>query len=154
MLACLDEALRLFPPVPTGTGRMTQRPTPIDGKMIPADTRVFTHQLSGFHSEKNFHKASEFVPERWLPEAQTNPDSPYFNDNRDARQPFNVGPRNCVGRNLAYHEMRLILAKVLFSYDLKLCEDCEQWAETQRTFSLWEKPPLMVKLSEKQIVDQ
>lgn len=34
-------------------------------------------------------------------------------DDRQAFQPFVLGPRNCIGRNLAYAEIRLILAKVL-----------------------------------------
>lgn len=43
--------------------------------------------------------------------------------------------------------MRLILAKVLWNFDLSLTEVSEGWAETQRTYTLWEKPPLMVKIS-------
>lgn len=74
-------------------------------------------------------------------------ESPFFNDNRDAFKPFSTGPRDCIGRNLAYHEMRLILAKVLWHFDLELDETCQDWAESQRTFALWEKPPLLVRLS-------
>lgn len=42
--------------------------------------------------------------------------------------------------------MRLILAKVLWTFDLRLSAESRGWAEEQRTFALWEKPPLMVEL--------
>ena len=102
--------------------------------------------MSAYHSETNFYHARDFCPERWLPAAQTNPDSAFFHDRRDVFKPFSTGPRDCIGRNLAYHEMRLILAKVLWNFDLKLGSQSEGWAENQRTFALWEKPPLMAEI--------
>lgn len=38
------------------------------------------------------------------------------NDNYAAYQPWSVGVRNCIGKNLAYAELRLMLAKVLWHY--------------------------------------
>jgi cytochrome P450 len=60
-------------------------------------------------------------------------------------QPFSVGPRNCIGRNLALAEMRLILARVLWNFDFELCPESERWAE-QKVMSLWIKPELMCKV--------
>jgi len=42
MLACLDEALRMFPPIPISLNRMTLpgAPTPIAGLMIPENVRL------------------------------------------------------------------------------------------------------------------
>jgi len=56
-------------------------------------------------------------------------------------QPFSYGPRNCIGRALAYNEMRLILARVLWNFDMELCKESQDWA-TQKTFVLWEKSEL------------
>jgi hypothetical protein len=42
--------------------------------------------------------------------------------------------------------MKLVLAKLLWNFDFKLCKESEEWAETQKVFVLWEKRPLMVKL--------
>jgi cytochrome P450 len=81
-----------------------------------------------------------------LPTATEDPSSPFYKDNRAVLQPFSVGPRNCIGRNLAYNEMRLILARVLWNFDLELCEESSGWNE-QKSFVLWEKPPLWCKLS-------
>ncbi|KAF4539586.1 Benzoate 4-monooxygenase cytochrome p450 protein [Lasiodiplodia theobromae] len=152
MLACLDEALRLYPPVPSMLQRKTLpgAPTMIAGHMVPENTLVGVHHLSAYHSERNFHRPNEFLPERWLPAARTDPASPFFNDRREVHKPFSFGPRDCIGRNLAYHEMRLILAKLLWNFDMELAEPLSTgWAESQKTYILWDKPPLMVRLKER-----
>jgi len=147
MLACLDEALRKYPPVPTVLPRFTLPgpSTPIDGYLVPGGTSVGVHQSAAYWSSLNFHLPQSFVPERWLPESTTNPSSPFYNDNREVVKPFSFGPRDCVGRVLAYTEMRLILARVLWNFDLELCEESTKWDE-QRSFALWEKPPLWCHL--------
>lgn len=48
--------------------------------------------------------------------------------------------------SLAYAEMRLILARILFNFDLKLVNDEEDWMD-QCTFILWEKGPLNIYLT-------
>jgi cytochrome P450 len=47
--------------------------------------------------------------------------------------------------SLAYHEMRLMMAKVLYTFDFELMPESEDWME-QDTYVLWEKKPLMCKL--------
>ncbi|KAL1637459.1 hypothetical protein SLS56_000597 [Neofusicoccum ribis] len=49
-------------------------------------------------------------------------------------------------RSLANHEIRLILANIIWHFDLELCEESSNWTD-QKTFSLWSKLPLMVKVS-------
>lgn len=46
---------------------------------------------------------------------------------------------------MAMHEMRLILAKIIFNFDFELLPESQQWTD-QRVFTLWEKKPLMVKI--------
>lgn len=36
--------------------------------------------------------------------------------------PFSVGPRGCIGKALAYAELMTALARVLWTYDMKLAE--------------------------------
>ncbi|KAM0128138.1 hypothetical protein ACHAO1_009168 [Botrytis cinerea] len=147
LLACLEEALRWYPPVPTGSQRITNTPTTIiSGFEIPQNTRVAVHQSSAYRSSINFHKPECFIPERWLPEAKNDPKSPFFNDNRDVFQPFSAGPRNCIGKNLAYNEMRIILTRVIWNFDLELCPESYAWAD-QKSYFLWDKHKLMCKLS-------
>lgn len=47
--------------------------------------------------------------------------------------------------SLAYHEMRLILAKVLYSFDYELTPESKDWND-QETYILWQKKPLMCRL--------
>lgn len=46
---------------------------------------------------------------------------------------------------MAYHEMRLILAKVIYNFDLEMVPESEGWLN-QQVFTLWHKTPLMVKV--------
>ena len=48
--------------------------------------------------------------------------------------------------SLAIVELRLVLARLLWNFDLKLMPESEEWIERQKVYFLWEKIPLMVKL--------
>ena len=48
--------------------------------------------------------------------------------------------------SLAYAEMRLILAKVLWHFDLELVEPGRDWLGEQKVFALWDKGSLGVRL--------
>lgn len=150
--ACLEEALRLFPPVPIALPRSVPGDVAMEvcGLMIPPKTTVAVPHLSAYTSEANFHRAREYLPERWLAkEAGGSLPSPFLNDRRDVFKPFSFGPRDCIGRQLAYHEMRIIMAKLLFHFDLRLDESCNDWYNSQHIFGLWEKPTLKVYLSKR-----
>ncbi|KAK2768202.1 hypothetical protein FQN54_000054 [Arachnomyces sp. PD_36] len=143
MMACIKEGFRMYPPVPSGLTRVTPSiPMDISGYKIAPNTQVSVHQSAAYISPRNFHEPTRFVPERWLPEAKDDPSSPFYNDNRDVLQPFSMGPRSCIGMNLAYSEMRLILARMLWNFDLELCEESEKWNE-QLSYIVWDRRPLM-----------
>ncbi|KAI1857789.1 uncharacterized protein JN550_013052 [Neoarthrinium moseri] len=138
--ACLREALRVYPPVPIGNPRVVPPGgQAVLGVWLPAETRVSCHHWSTYHSEANFKNADQFIPERWLG------DPTYAGDVTDAHQPFSWGPRNCIGQNMAVHEMRLIFATVIFDFDFELCDGSRNWIE-QKTYGLWMKKPLMCRL--------
>ncbi|OJJ47271.1 hypothetical protein ASPZODRAFT_151782 [Penicilliopsis zonata CBS 506.65] len=140
--AVLEESLRLYPPVPGILPRcVPEGGAFIDGTFIPQGTSVSVAHYSTYHSSSNFADPDSFIPERWL----DNPDARFSADKRDVLQPFSYGPRNCLGKNLAYAEMRVILAKVLWNFDLSLQPECANWNQ-QLSFTFWSKGPLMVKL--------
>jgi cytochrome P450 len=69
-------------------------------------------------------------------------------DQTNAIQPFGVGPRSCIGRLLAWAEMRLILARLVWRFDLLPVDTPAgklQWDE-QRTFTVVERQPFEVRL--------
>ncbi|KAK7751071.1 hypothetical protein SLS62_007057 [Diatrype stigma] len=142
LLACLDEALRMYPPVPAGLPRVVPKGgAKISGNYVPEGTIVAVHQWAMYHNEKHFAEPFEFRPERWLGDPR------YANDNREAFQPFHLGARNCLGRNLAYVEMRIILARVLWNFDMKIADESKDWVSKQRVFNLWDKGPLRAFLT-------
>ncbi|KAK8075323.1 hypothetical protein PG997_009986 [Apiospora hydei] len=148
--ACIQEALRLYPPVPVGVPRIvTEAGLTIRGQWIAPGTRVSVHHYATYHSPLNFADPDTFAPERWLSGGGGGGGdslSPYYkNDRRESCQPFAYGPRDCLGRNLAMHEMRYMMARVLFNFDLKLRPESQGW-DGQRAFILWEKKLLMCSL--------
>jgi cytochrome P450 len=73
----------------------------------------------------------------------------YYNDKREAVRPFSVGPRNCIGQNLAYHEMRLIMARLMWEFDLELDGKSEGWTEGMKVRVFWDKGGLWVRVKER-----
>ena len=94
------------------------------------------------HSESNFAEPDSFLPERWL----ENRDAKFGGDVRAVVQPFSAGPRNCIGQNLALSEMRIVLAKLIWHFDMELAEPDIDWLRVQHVYGLWDKEPLLVKL--------
>lgn len=116
-------------------------------------TRVGVHQSSAGLSAWNFADPESFAPERWLPSAAQDPSSPFYADKRDSIQPFSYGPRNCVGKHLAYNEMRLIMARLLWEFDMRLDPSSRGWTQAyseHKTWAVWRKPPLMVQIKKRQ----
>ena len=144
LLAVLNESLRMYPPVPVVAGRIVPSGgDTIDGHYLPGGTVIQASQYAACNVDYNFAKPHEFHPERWL---EDRPEE-FKNDNHTTYQPFTFGPRNCIGQNLAYAEMRLILAKTLYNFDLSIPQgvpEWDTWQSGQRTLPLWEKTPLLV----------
>ncbi|KAK2728646.1 trichothecene c-15 hydroxylase [Colletotrichum kahawae] len=142
--AVLEEALRMYPPVPSALPRVTPPGgQEILGQWIPGNTTLDIWHWAMYHNEKNFRKPFEFHPERWMGDPE------FANDSLDALKPFHIGPRNCLGMNLAYAEMRMILARVIYNFDLQLAEESRDWlrCDEHQVHILWNKPPLKVHMT-------
>ncbi|KAK0642473.1 Cytochrome P450 monooxygenase rdc4 [Lasiodiplodia hormozganensis] len=144
LIAALTEGMRFYPPVPTGFPRkVPEGGDNVGGHYVPGDTAVYVSQYATYHSPQNFTDPESYIPERWIGD-----DPRFAKDRKSVLMPFSNGPRNCLGKNLAYAEMRTILAKTLFNYDLELLEDkTGNWFD-QKVFALWEKGPLLVRVKE------
>ncbi|GJN78228.1 isotrichodermin C-15 hydroxylase [Purpureocillium lilacinum] len=138
--AALSEALRIYPPSPAGFMRIVPgNGDMIGGHWIPGGTSVSVSQWPANHSDSNFTMPNSFVPERFLGDPR------FEKDNTSVLNPFSAGPRNCLGKSLANVEMRLIMARLLLDFDLELIDPEQDWLD-QKSFTLWEKLPLMVRL--------
>ncbi|KAK2017445.1 cytochrome P450 [Colletotrichum eremochloae] len=93
--ACIEEAMRLYPPAPTPMPRMVPRGGRIIcGRYVPVGTRVDIPLYAIAHHPDNFADPEEFVPERWLDDNDR--PAKYFRDRRDCVKVFSAGPRDSV----------------------------------------------------------
>ncbi|KAJ5363610.1 uncharacterized protein N7496_009323 [Penicillium cataractarum] len=115
--ACINEALRLSPPV---TGLAPRKVLPggiqVDGIDFPEGTIIGSPIYTLHRSKDYFHHPDSYLPERWLME----PDGGSENDCiRSPLYPFSLGPRACVAKKLAMREISLTVARVLWMYEMR-----------------------------------
>lgn len=134
---CLEEGLRVFPPLSFGLPRDCPGAV-IDGHFVPEGTTVANENYSMALDPRFWADPVSFRPERWLGEG-------FAGDDKRASQPFSSGPRGCLGINLAYMEMRISVAKLLWAFDLELASEVPDWNSACKNYILWKKPDLNVK---------
>ena len=172
--AVIQEGLRLCPPVPDGFRRdVPPKGDTISGEWLPegvsrvpsSENMVYTSRTSeltcasmfqtvvkfslwaAFVSPSNFARPTEFLPERWLPKDPAS-QSDFDNDNRKVFHPFGLGSRNCIGQNLAWMELRLILGLVLWNFNITVPIGSSGLDLAKlKTFRLWEKKTIDVILT-------
>ncbi|ROW08224.1 hypothetical protein VMCG_03327 [Cytospora schulzeri] len=126
--ACIDEALRMSPPISANLWRQQvstdDKPLVIDGHFIPRGTLFGVNIYALSHNPAIFPEPFTYKPERWLPSSNTNSDT--AEDDEAARKSmyeafasFSIGPRNCVGKPLAYLETSIVIAKTLWYFDFE-----------------------------------
>lgn len=102
LIATISEALRIYPPVPSGHPRLIKTPDRvIDGKFVPIGTAVVVYQWASNHSSRNWYRPDEFLPERWLSELETHDPElakAFARDKKDSMSPFSLGVRRCLGQ--------------------------------------------------------
>ena len=137
--AFIQECHRLFPGSLTGLPRSAAAPGDTAGEhYVPEGTGVHLNQYAAYRSSRNFKDPNDFVPERWLG------DDRYKLDRREILQPFAMGPRNCLGKNLANAEISLIVTRMVLEFDLEVCEETDtQWLDQKAWFG-FDKTPLIL----------
>jgi cytochrome P450 len=120
--ARVEEALRIYPPVAFGLQRVSL---------------VSSQNWTISHDERYWQDPDSFQPERWLNQG--------LGDNRDAFQRFSLGPRACTSINLAYLEIRVILAKMVWQYDFELLSKDLDWERDSMMHVLWQKPAMNMR---------
>ncbi|KAK1585491.1 cytochrome P450 [Colletotrichum navitas] len=151
--AFIQESLRYYPPGPNAMWRMTPpEGNTILGEDIPGNTILGIPHRVVYRSEKFWKHAQEFRPERWLPEGQR--PAEFDDDRRDGFHPFSYGPRACIAINLAYAEMRYILARFLWNFDVDMTEQSRGWMDNQKAYLVWDKPGLFLRLKPAKNVEE
>ena len=124
--AFIDEALRMNPPVGPDLDReVLAGGIDIEGRFLPPGTEVSVSLYSLHHNEDAFPDAFKFKPERWIPDEKAGITIADIATYCCAFAPFSTGPRGCPGKNLAYLEMSIVMAKILFLADIQAAEGNE-----------------------------
>ena len=145
--AVLSEGLRLCPTIPDGMRRIVpEGGATVAGCQLPKNTVVSIPQWATYQSPENFSSPTSFIPERWL-SGSADPEFPHYADRKDAFNPFSLGPHNCPGQNLAWLEMRLILARLVWNFDIGIPSgrSLPAWEE-QHIYWCWEKQPTPITI--------
>lgn len=143
--AVLNEGMRLCPTIPDSMRRLVPAGgAVVCGQRLPADTVVSIPPWASYRSPRNFARPDEFLPERW-----TSPEREGKDDSKIAFNPFSLGPHNCPGQNLAWLELRLILARLVWRFDMSIPPGVElpRWEE-QGIWWFWDKMPTLVSFSQ------
>ncbi|KAG6839759.1 hypothetical protein C0991_011914 [Blastosporella zonata] len=136
--ACINEGLRVHSTSALGLPRVIPAGgLTVSGIQFPEGTVVSVPSYS-IHRDTEVWgaDAEEFRPERWF--AQEGKENTASEKERLARMqrtfnPFSVGPRACVGRNLATLELQIICASLLRRYEFVL-EKEDQELQTSEGF--------------------
>ncbi|PWN40216.1 cytochrome P450 [Ceraceosorus guamensis] len=91
------------------------------GSVLSVPTYTIHHDASVWGAD-----ARQYRPDRWL-------DANYKKKTEKAFNPFSVGPRACVGRNVALAELSILIAALIHRYDFVL-EEPEKFFQTREGF--------------------
>ncbi|KAH0566000.1 hypothetical protein GP486_000591 [Trichoglossum hirsutum] len=122
--AVVKEGLRCFPPIPMSLPRyVPQGGRFIEGYRLPANMIVSCQPFTLNQIDTAvFPEPTRFIPERWLEKTGSEERNQLFFT-------FALGGRGCIGKNLAYAEMKCLLREVYSQYrtqaapEMKGCMD-------------------------------
>lgn len=113
--ACIEESLRLRPASSLGLPRIVpEGGRTIAGRFIAEGVTVSVPTYTLLRNEQAFDRPDEYIPDRWI-------------DGDKARMatahlPFSIGPRACIGRNIAYFELTIVIADLVYRYEFEFLE--------------------------------
>ncbi|OBT65131.1 hypothetical protein VE03_04759 [Pseudogymnoascus sp. 23342-1-I1] len=137
--AIVRETLRLW--TPAGSVRTSPKKGSTivgsDGRTYPADNCMIWSANNCLMKDSTlFPSAYDFIPERFIPEQ-----SPFDAVPKSAYRPFEKGPRDCLGQELAMLETRTILAMTLRKFEFREAYDelDRRMGRTPKAFPVLEK---------------
>jgi cytochrome P450 len=119
--ACIDESMRLSPPVGTVLPReILPGGLIISNHYFAAGIEIGVPMYALHHSERYFANAEDYKPERWMAGEGMSDEEQALQ--KAAFSPFSVGPRGCAGKNMAYLELTTVIAKLVWRYNLRFSD--------------------------------
>jgi cytochrome P450 len=120
--AFIFETLRMAPPVPADLAREVRAGgTTVEGNFFPPGTQLSTSLYCLNYNSDIYRDPFVFRPERWLtksedPEGSEEAEVALAESGHCA---FSTGSRGCVGKNMAWLEMQIVLAKLIFALEIR-----------------------------------
>lgn len=111
----VDEALRLYPTIWT-VNRYVVKDDILAGYKIPKKSIVFVNPITLHHDPTLWPDPLEFEPQRFDRKCPVK-------HHKMAYIPFGGGNRICIGKNLAYLQIQLMLVLILQRFDVKLAKN-------------------------------
>ncbi|XP_055809358.1 cytochrome P450 CYP94D108-like [Solanum dulcamara] len=143
--AAISESMRLYPPVPVDTRSCLKDDILPDGTFIGKDWFINYQTYSMGRMENIWGKdCCEYKPERWFDE-----NGVYKQESPFKFPVFHAGPRMCLGKDMAYIQIKSIAASVIemFEFDVQLENDkCPEYV---LSLTLRMKGGLPVKVKER-----
>lgn len=118
--ASLCESMRFYPPVPADSKEAVSDDVLPDGTVVKKGTRVTYHPYAMGRLEELWGSNwEEFKPERWLHKASDAADKWVFVGRDPFTYPvFQAGPRICLGKEMAFLQMKRVVAGVVRRFKL------------------------------------
>ncbi|KAH6760327.1 hypothetical protein C2S52_009217 [Perilla frutescens var. hirtella] len=114
----LCESLRLFPPVALEHKAPTRGDNLPSGNYIRENGKVIVSFYSVGRMERVWGEdCLEFKPERWITGRGGVKHQASYNF-----PAFNAGPRTCLGKEMAFIQMKMVAAAIIHHYNIKLVE--------------------------------
>ncbi|CAF1923383.1 unnamed protein product [Brassica oleracea var. botrytis] len=144
--AALSETLRLYPSVPEDSKHVENDDVLPDGTFVPAGSSVsYSIYAAGRMKSTWGEDCLEFIPERWISPI----DGKFINHDQYRFVAFNAGPRICLGKDLAYLQMKTIAAAVLLRHRLTVVPGHK--VEQKMSLTLFMKNGLLVNLHKRDL---
>lgn len=136
--ACVNESFRLLPSA-NPLARVVEEDLILSGYPVKKGSVVLCHTAFACRNEKNFYKANEFIPERWLgTDNGYKPSASAF-----LVIPFGVGKRLCPGKRFIEIVMPIVLSQTVRNFSIV----CKQPLEVQFEFLFSPKGPVSISLT-------
>ncbi|KAL9118644.1 MAG: hypothetical protein Q9187_004808 [Circinaria calcarea] len=149
--AVICEGLRLCNPVAGGILRVVPKGgDTVCGYFLPGGTHVTVNSTALSRSDANFHRSNDFLPDRFLPHGLRPVE--FKNDHRNNQKPFGLGARSCLGKSVALAELRVVLARLVWNFDLSIALGRQiNWMDL-KTYIVVQKEQIEIMIKARSVV--